>query len=121
MATKLLLVDDEPLVTEELQEALEFEGYDVETAQSVAEALEYCANAPVDLVVTDLKMPQATGLDLIRALGGQTAPPHIIVLSGHGAESNRAEAMALGAVECFAKPVDPDDLVKKIQEVLPFQ
>ena len=70
------------------------------------------------MVVTDLKKPQATGLDLIRALGERENPPQIIVLSGHGAESNRAEATALGAADCFAKPVDPDDLIERIQEVL---
>lgn len=118
MTAKLLLVDDEPMVTEELQEALEFEGFEVETASSVADALEMSAHAQYDVVITDLKMPQATGLDLIRALGERGEPPHIFVLSGHGADSNRDEATSLGARDCFAKPVDPDALLEEIQKVL---
>ena len=118
MTHKLLLVDDEPLVTEELQEALEFEGFDVDTANSVDLALCMCAEGQFDLVITDLKMPNKGGLELIRALNEQGNPPHIFVLSGHGAESNRTEATGLGAAECFAKPVDPDALVEKIEGLL---
>lgn len=114
---KLLLVDDEPLVTEELQEALEFEGYSVATADCVEAALMACDGASFDLVITDLKMPGAGGLDLIRALNDRGSPPCIVVLSGHGAESNREKAMQLGAAACFAKPVDPDDLVVRIEEI----
>lgn len=118
MTARLLLVDDEPLATEELQEALEFEGFQVETASSVADALDLSIGTRFDVVITDLKMPVATGLDLIKALGRRDNPPHVFVLSGHGAESNREEATAFGAKECFAKPVDPDHLIEKIQEVL---
>lgn len=118
VTTRLLLVDDEPLVTEELQEALEFEGFEVETANSVADALVLTDGKRFDVVITDLKMPVATGLDLIAALRERKDPPHVLVLSGHGADSKREEATAIGAKECFAKPVDPDDLIEKIQEVL---
>lgn len=114
---RILLVDDEPLVTEELQEALEFDGYDVETASSVASALEICDAASFDLVITDLKMPRLTGLDLLRALKTRADAPQVIVLSGHGAESNKLEATELGAAACFAKPVDTDVLIEKIETV----
>jgi len=67
--------------------------------------------------VTDLKMPIRGGLDLIRELAATKNAPIIFVLSGHGAESNRPEAKSLGAVECFAKPVDPDDLSDCIRAV----
>lgn len=116
MPLSVLLVDDEPLLIEELQEALEFEGYDVATASSVAEALSQTDKARFDLVVTDLKMPGQGGLDLIRALCGRTDAPRIIVLSGHGAQSNRTEALAQGAAACMAKPVDIDTLLVAIQD-----
>lgn len=114
MATSILLVDDEPLVREELAEALEFEGFDVLSVGSVADALQACAETAFNLIITDLKMPHAGGLDLLQALNDMDDPPKAFVLSGHGAESNRVEATRLGALECIAKPVDPDDLVAEI-------
>jgi len=60
-------------------------------------------------------MPHRGGLDLIRELADTKNAPVIFVLSGHGAESNRAEAKSLGATACFAKPVDPDDLSDHIR------
>ena len=119
MTTSILLVDDEPMVREELMEALEFEGFDVQTVGSVAEALQICAATAFDLVITDLKMPKAGGLDLLRALQEMEAAPLAFVLSGHGAESNRIDAMRLGARDCFSKPVDPDDLIERIGAHLP--
>lgn len=115
MTTKLLLVDDEPMLTEELQESLEFEGFVVDTANSVPSALEACERTRYNCVVTDLKMPHQGGLDLIRSLNEAGNPPVIFVLSGHGAETSRADALSLGAVECFAKPVDPDVLSDRIR------
>jgi DNA-binding response OmpR family regulator len=114
---RILLVDDEPLVTEELQEALEFEGYEVSAAGSVNDALAVFDAETFDLVITDLKMPRVTGLDLLRALRERSAPPRVIVLSGHGAESNKIEATALGAAACLAKPVDADRLIAEIEAV----
>lgn len=115
MTTRLLLVDDEPFLNEELQESLEFDGFAVDTADSVPSALDACEATRYDCVVTDLKMPHLGGLDLIRELTKAGNPPVVFVLSGHGAESGRAEAMSLGAVECFAKPVDPDVLSERIR------
>lgn len=118
MAQCILLVDDEPMVSEELQEALEFEGFDVTAVDSVSKALVECETSQFDLVITDLKMPHLGGLDLLRSLREMEAPPKVFVLSGHGAESNRSEATELGALECFSKPVDPDMLVERIGEAL---
>lgn len=118
MTYRILLVDDEPLVVEELQESLEFEGFDVIGVNSVAEALAACGKTNFDLIITDLKMPQQGGLDLLRALRDMTDRPQVFVLSGHGAESNRDEATELGALACFAKPVDPDMLVGQIEQAL---
>ncbi|MEM7212596.1 MAG: response regulator [Pseudomonadota bacterium] len=119
MTASILLVDDEPMVREELMEALEFEGFDVEAVGSVADALEICATTAFDVIITDLKMPKAGGLDLLAALKDMNHRPLTFVLSGHGAQSNRVEAMNLGALECFSKPIDPDDLIEEIGKHLP--
>lgn len=117
MTLRVLLVDDEPLVREELQESLEFEGFEVDAAASVSDALTVCEAQSFDVVITDLKMPGAGGLDLLRALRDGGNPAKVMVLSGHGAASNRDEATGLGAVACFAKPVDVDELTEMIGKV----
>lgn len=114
--TCVLIVDDEPLLREELQESLELEDYEVETAGSVSEALEHCEQSQFDVVVTDLKMPNQGGLVLIEKLGEQDFPGKIIVVSGHGAESSREEATALGACACFSKPLDIEALISQIEQ-----
>jgi len=114
MAT-VLIVDDELFVLEEMAEALEDEGYRVLSAANMRQALDFLATegaAGIDLLVTDLKMPGGSGIDLYlqaKALHG-TLPPAIL-LSGHGAESNRIEAMAAGFSECQAKPIDIDSFL----------
>ena len=120
MSLTILIVDDEPLLREELQESLELEGFAVDAAGNGVEALARCAGAAYDVVVTDLKMPEMGGLDLIRALRERAETPgaimpKTIILSGHGAERNRETAQDLGAAACLAKPVDVDDLIGEIR------
>ena len=112
---RVLLVDDEPLLLEELQDSLELEGYEVAVASGVDEGLKKFGQARFDAIVTDLKMPKRGGLDLIRTLRDEGATCMIVVVSGHGAETNRADAMALGASACLAKPLDVDDLIEVLQ------
>ncbi|MBT8154812.1 response regulator [Epibacterium ulvae] len=114
----ILIVDDEPLLREELQESLELEDYEVSTAESGPDALELCDVMAFDVVVTDLKMPKMGGLELIRKLKETGFGGQLIVVSGHGAESNRADAMASGAVACFAKPLDIEELIEKLDAIL---
>ncbi|KMW59184.1 DNA-binding response regulator KdpE [Candidatus Rhodobacter oscarellae] len=111
---RVLVVDDEPFLREELQESLELEDFDVTTACDVPHALEESAKSSFDVVVTDLKMPKMGGLELIRELKNRAYQGIVIVVSGHGAESSREEAMAHGAAACFAKPVDTDELIEAI-------
>lgn len=112
--TNILLVDDEPLLCEELKESLELEGYDVETEHSVPKGLAVVEQSAIDVVITDLKMPQVGGLEFIKALRETSFDGAIIVVSGHGAESSREEAMSLGACACLAKPVDVDEVMDVI-------
>lgn len=114
----ILIVDDEPLLRDELQESLELEDFEVSTAEAGLEALEKCRHTAFDVVVTDLKMPKMGGLELIRKLNEQGFDGQVVVVSGHGAESNRTEAMENGAVACFAKPLDIEELIEKLNEVL---
>lgn len=108
---RVLIIDDEPLLREELQDSLELEGFAVDAAASVPEGLTLCDEKEFDYVVTDLKMPKVGGLTFLREAQERNLKGRIFVVSGHGAESSRDEAMSLGAVACFAKPLDVDELI----------
>lgn len=112
--SQVLIVDDEQLLREELAEALEMEGFDVSTADSVPDALSKMDGVSFDTVVTDLKMPKLGGLDLLERLKKDNFTGIVVVVSGHGAQSSRDKAMALGARACFAKPLDVDELIEVI-------
>lgn len=113
---RILIVDDEEMIREELSEALEFEDYDVTTASSAIEALGICDKNGFDVIVTDLKMPNMGGLELLSALKDKEIKAKLFVVSGHGAISNEQEALKLGASACLSKPLDVDVLISKIQE-----
>lgn len=112
--TKILIVDDEEMIREELKESLEFEGFEVQSAQSAIEALEVCEGDEFDVIVTDLKMPKMGGLELLQKLNERNVQSKLYVVSGHGAASNRQEALSLGATACFAKPLNIDELIESI-------
>lgn len=111
---KVLVVDDETMIREELKESLEFEDFNVATAATAIEALELCDSESFDVIVTDLKMPKMSGLELLEHLKNRRVQSRVYVVSGHGAETNREEAMRLGAMACLSKPLDVDDLLEHI-------
>lgn len=115
--SRILLVDDEPLILEELKESLELEGLDVETAGSVDDAIGACDTTSFDAIVTDLKMPNGGGEGLLNSLKEKLSPIPVIVVSGHASEGSKNHAIELGASACFNKPVDVDTLIDKISEV----
>ena len=115
--SRILLVDDEPLILEELKESLELEGLDVETAGSVDDAIGACNTTDFDAIVTDLKMPNGGGVDLLNNLKVKLSPIPVIVVSGHASEDSKDHAIELGASACFNKPVDVDTLLSKIEEI----
>lgn len=117
--THVLLVDDEPLLCDELADGLELEGFEVHAEHTVPDALNALATSPYDAVITDLKMPKLGGMDLIRALGQRSFDGVIIVISGHGAERSRTDALAAGARACLSKPVDVDEVVTLLSQHLP--
>lgn len=116
--TRVLIVDDEPLLCEELQETLEFEGFEVTAVNSVDSALHEVGAAEFDVVVTDLKMPERGGLELVEELKSRAYPATVYVVSGHGAETNKDRALALGVTDCFSKPLDTDVLIEAINQNL---
>ncbi len=122
MAMTILIVDDSVTMLMSLKTALTMSGFQVESANSGAAALEKLKSGiKPDLIVTDINMPVMGGLELIgkvRALSGFRFTP-ILTLTTESETSKRVEAKRVGATGWLVKPLAGADLVKVIKQVLP--
>lgn len=119
--SSILLVDDEPLLRQNLSKFLKVLGHDVLVAGNGREAMSVIEGSSVDLVVTDVNMPDMDGLELLNALRGRTPPLPIVVMSGGGRFDKAMllqSAKVLGAVVILAKPFSLADLKSAVEEAL---
>jgi two-component system CheB/CheR fusion protein len=114
---RILLVDDHGDTVDMLSTILEAEGHEVQTAGDVASALEAAARADFDLLLSDLGLPDRSGLELMREIRkrGQTLPG--IALSGYGHERDIEQSRAAGFNEHLVKPAEPGVLLRAIERV----
>ena len=103
----ILVVDDEPEIRQSLEEILREEGYGVATAASGAEARTRIADAPYDVVLLDIWLPDADGLDLLAEIHELSAEnrPEVVIISGHGTIDAAVRATKLGAYDFLEKPL----------------
>ncbi|MEC8051913.1 MAG: HD domain-containing phosphohydrolase [Myxococcota bacterium] len=107
---RILVADDHPAIRELLTELLEAEGALVETVASGLEAWTKLKE-PFDVLLTDLKMPEVDGLELIRRTVQLDEPPVIVMMTGYGTVDTAVEAMKLGAYDYVLKPFRPNDIM----------
>jgi two-component system, OmpR family, KDP operon response regulator KdpE len=112
----ILVVDDEPQILRALRINLRVRHYDVQVAQTGAQALELAAKHPPDLVVLDLGLPDLDGVEVIQGLRGWTDAP-IIVLSGRADSSDKVEALDAGADDYVTKPFNMEELLARMRAV----
>ena len=117
-SARVLVVEDEAYVRDSLLELLAARGYEVSGATGVAEAQRQLERSPVDVVVTDLKMPGLTGLDLVTRMQASSPGVPVIVLTGHGSVSTAVECLKAGAADFILKPADPQALEVSIERAL---
>jgi two-component system, NtrC family, response regulator AtoC len=113
----VLIVDDERNTREGLQRALQ-ERYDVLLAEDSPKALQILESAPVDVMLSDLRMPGIDGMGLLRRAMSLTNPPACIVMTAYGSIENAVQAMQAGAYHYVAKPVNLDELELVIRRAL---
>ena len=120
---RILLVDDVPAVRLSIRAALEAVGYQVLEASDGKEALALLDSQAVDLIVTDLWMPNLDGVELLKRLRAANANIRVIAISGGGMRKpidvSAALAQTWGADAVLYKPFDNDDLVSEIKRLLP--
>ncbi|HEY8708438.1 MAG TPA: response regulator, partial [Burkholderiaceae bacterium] len=102
----LLVVDDEPDLRTLYELTLLREGYDIETAGSVQDALLHLKDRTYSAVITDMRLPDGTGLDLLRWLEEGGRREKTIVITAYGSAENAVEALKAGAYDYLTKPVD---------------
>jgi CheY-like chemotaxis protein len=119
---RILLVDDVPAVRLSIRAALEAIGYQVLEAADGKEALDLLGSQAVDLIVTDLWMPNLDGVELLKRLRATNANIRVIAISGGGMRKpidvSAALAQTWGADAVLYKPFDNDDLVAEIRRLL---
>lgn len=112
---RVLIVDDEENARIGLKKLLALDGFQVEAVSNGFEALEYLALQPVDLVITDINMPEMNGLVFLRELNRSYPAVNVIMVTAYGGVESYLEAMNLGAFEYLNKPVRFEEL-KAIME-----
>ena len=115
---KILVVDDEALIRDMIKRGLsQMGGFSVEVAQSGPEAIEKMEKDVFDLVLTDLKMPEMDGLELLKTIKGTRPEIMVIMMTAHGSIETAVEAMKIGADDYITKPIDFNDLLLHISKV----
>jgi DNA-binding NtrC family response regulator len=105
MNPKILVVDDDPASVEATVEALKREGYDLFSASGGREALKILNAENVDVVITDIKMPDLSGIDLLKYIHHNNPYTQVIILTGYGTVDSAVEAISTGAVSYLEKPI----------------
>jgi DNA-binding response OmpR family regulator len=110
----ILLVDDEPLITDSLTYSLQREGFEVKAVQDGNSALQAAAEVKPDLIVLDLMLPDISGLEVCRRLRASTTTP-VIMLTARGEEIDRVLGLEVGADDYLAKPFSFRELLARVR------
>ncbi|GMV14206.1 MAG: sigma-54-dependent Fis family transcriptional regulator [Polyangiaceae bacterium] len=114
----VLLVDDEPLIRIALSDSLDESGLAVAAAANGAEGMRLIGSRHFDVAVLDLRLPDMSGLDLLRELGRRGASTDVVMITAHGDIPAAVEAMKLGARDFLTKPFETATLLETIQRYL---
>ncbi|HME90929.1 MAG TPA: response regulator [Myxococcaceae bacterium] len=108
---KILLVDDDQILRDRLARAFRERGFKVEVAGRVDEALRISSQEPPQMAVIDLRMPGASGLELVQSLRAIAPSVRIVVLTGYGSIATAVEAIRHGAASYLPKPADAEEIL----------
>jgi len=116
--SKVLVVDDEPSVADALRLILEEAGYEAVAVSTGSDGLVMLNNGAIDLLITDLRLPDMSGLALLGRAAGQTANPPAIVITAFSSPEVTIEAQRLGAIAVLAKPFSPSTVLELVSRAL---
>jgi len=117
MAT-ILIVDDEFSIRKTLGMLLKSEGYQSLEAENLAQAKQLLQQEGIDLVITDLRLGEENGMDLLSWLRANGSEVESVIMTAYGSIENAVTAMKLGAYDYLTKPINPDELLLRVTKVL---
>jgi CheY-like chemotaxis protein len=117
-AQRILVVDDEPNVVKSCARMLELEGFEVQGVTDGATAIDLYQREGFDLVLTDLKMPDVDGLNVLTAIKEHNPRAAVVIFTAYGTKENVVEALRLGANEFLEKPLETKTLVVTVRRIL---
>ena len=118
MRRRVLVVDDEADFLATYERLLRRQGYEVLTATSRAAGLAALAGEPLHLVISDLRLPDGDGLDVVRAARDAREPTPVLVVTGYPSDETRRAALAAGATTLLAKPFAAAVLLAAIRSIV---
>ena len=121
MQYTILIVDDEKNIRDGLAEAFAMEGYQAITAGDGQEAINILNEKYIDLVITDLKMPKVSGMELLQHIRQHWQNIPVIIITAHGDIAEAVSAMQYGALEFITKPLDLEHLLKLTKNALEYR
>lgn len=116
--TCILLVEDDITFGMMLQTWLEKKGYKVHSATSITRARKSLEENPVDLILSDLRLPDEDGIALLKWMSDRNMQIPLIIMTGYAEIQSAVTAMKLGANDYISKPVNPEELLRKMEEAL---
>ncbi|MDQ3068353.1 MAG: sigma-54 dependent transcriptional regulator [Acidobacteriota bacterium] len=116
--SRILVVDDEPSMRELLEIVLRREGHEVFKASNGRQAIDILEREPIDLLISDIKMPDMSGVDVLKAARELDAEIVAIMITAYASVENAVEAMHLGASDYVSKPFNVDELKLRIRKAL---
>lgn len=118
MASKILIAEDEEITLNNILETLQDEGYDVSAVKNGPEALNKLEKEYFDLLITDIKMPGLSGIELLETVKEKYPETEVIIITGFGSIGSAVDAMKKGALDYIAKPFDLDELTLKVKKTM---
>jgi DNA-binding NtrC family response regulator len=118
---KILVIDDSPEIVNLFSDFLRAEGYEVDTAEDGGRGISLIERNSYDLIVTDLKMPDTDGMEVLKYIREHSPDTLCIILTGYGTVKNAVEAIKMGAYDYLTKPVKMDEILVTFQRAFEYR
>ena len=118
MSGKILVIDDEEIVRKSCSRTLSPLGYDVTLTQSSLDGLRMIEDEAFDLVLTDIKMPDMDGIEVLKQVRDKFPEMKVIIMTGYQSVENALKSVQLGAFDYIEKPFSPDALISSVSKAL---
>jgi DNA-binding NtrC family response regulator len=115
---KILVIDDESIVRTSCSRSLTPEGYEVKLSQNGADAMKMLEEESFDLVLTDLKMPDIDGIEVLKMIKQRWPQTEVIVVTGYQTVDTAVKSIKLGAFDYLEKPFTPDSLIAAVNNAM---